>query len=87
MDRPESFTDVMLKGAFAFMCHEHIFKAVDGQTQMTDKFEFRSPLGPLGRLVDWLFLKHYMTRFLEIRNHEIKRVAEGNDWSALLQEA
>ena len=86
MKRPVSFTDIMLKGAFASMRHEHTFEEAEGITRMTDKFEFRSPLGPLGRIADSLFLKRYMTEFLKLRNLEIKRVAEGNEWQKLLHE-
>jgi len=35
---------------------------------MTDTVEFASPLGPVGRLVDRLFLERYLTRLLERRN-------------------
>ena len=43
---------------------------------MTDEVEFRSPLGPLGWLVDRLFLTGYLRRLLEGRCQAIKREAE-----------
>jgi hypothetical protein len=43
---------------------------------MIDKFYFSSPFGILGKLVNKLFLKTYMTRLLERRNSEIKKIAE-----------
>jgi hypothetical protein len=43
---------------------------------MVDEVEFRSPLGPLGWLVDALFLTGYMRRLLERRCEAIKREAE-----------
>jgi hypothetical protein len=43
---------------------------------MTDEVEFRSPLGPIGWLVDTLFLTGYMRRLLERRCEAIKREAE-----------
>ena len=82
--RPFSFTDVMLKGAFASMNHRHIFEAQGSGTKMTDVFEFNSPFGWIGRAVDFIYLKEYMKQFLIIRNNEIKRVAESDAWQKFL---
>jgi len=84
MDRPRSFVDTLLKGAFAYMKHTHIFERSGSGTLMTDVFEYKSPLGVLGRMADNLFLKNYMTKFLINRNQEIKAVAEGERWKDLL---
>ncbi|HEY0966470.1 MAG TPA: SRPBCC family protein [Opitutaceae bacterium] len=83
-ERPDRFQDVMLQGAFAMMRHDHTFAERDGQTVMTDRFEFRSPLGPLGWLVDRVFLTGYMKRFLEQRNTTLKRMAESEEWKRFL---
>jgi ligand-binding SRPBCC domain-containing protein len=80
LDRPHRFQDTMLEGAFHAMKHDHVFEFRDGQTVMTDRFEFRSPLGPLGWLLDRLFLTAYMRRFLEQRNAILKRTAESDEW-------
>ena len=84
MDKPAMFEDVMLKGAFKSMRHIHRFIKDGSNTKMIDEFEFESPLGVLGKVVNWLFLKKYMTKFLIVRNNEIKRIAEGNAWNQLL---
>lgn len=76
LDKPYLFTDMMLKGAFKSMKHIHRFSKSENGTIMTDKFEFTSPLGILGRLANWIFLKRYMTNFLVGKNQELKRVAE-----------
>jgi ligand-binding SRPBCC domain-containing protein len=77
MDRPFSFKDEMVKGAFKSFIHEHKFKALgDGKTMMVDVFEYQSPLGILGRFADKLFLEQYMTKFLKQRNAIIKQYAE-----------
>lgn len=75
---PEYFTDEMITGAFKSFKHEHFFKynAQSGPTVMTDIFTYQSPLGFLGKLADFLFLKRYMTAFLQQRNAIIKEVAE-----------
>jgi ligand-binding SRPBCC domain-containing protein len=84
LDRPHRFQDTMLQGAFHAMKHDHTFEDRAGQTVMTDRFEFRSPLGPLGWLVDRLFLTGYMRRFLEQRNAILKRTAESDEWKKYL---
>jgi ligand-binding SRPBCC domain-containing protein len=75
-DPPNRFVDEMVRGAFARFRHEHQFHAVEGGTEMVDTFDYTSPLGPLGRLADGLFLRRYMTTLLCERNAYLKRAAE-----------
>jgi ligand-binding SRPBCC domain-containing protein len=77
-DRPHRFVDEMVAGAFESFRHEHCFTAVQGGTRMVDVFEYRSPLGPLGRIADLLFLRRYMRSLLTMRNRHIKAAAEGS---------
>lgn len=76
MNKPHHFTDVMLKGAFKSMKHQHIFRQEGKNTIMTDIFEFESPAGIIGKLFNYFFLKNYMTKFLTERNKLIKLTAE-----------
>lgn len=75
-EKPILFIDTMLQGAFKNMKHTHRFRKAEGGTLMSDEFDFTSPLGMLGTLANWLFLKRYMTNFLIRKNQELKRVAE-----------
>lgn len=75
-ERPYRFVDEMVAGAFAGFHHTHRFEPVAEGTRMTDVFDYRSPLGPLGRLADVLFLERYMRRFLTVRSEALKRMAE-----------
>ena len=75
-DRPAMFEDRMVKGAFTSFTHLHEFVEARGGTLMVDTFDYRSPLGPLGRLADVLFLERYLTRFLRERAEHLKMVAE-----------
>ena len=85
-ERPTYFQDVMVRGAFAWMEHDHWFDvAPDGGTVLRDDFRFAAPLGILGRAVEVLVLRRYMTRFLERRNAVIKRVAESEEWREFLR--
>lgn len=44
------FRDVMVEGPFERWHHTHRFEAVDGGTQLTDRVEYRLPLGPAAGL-------------------------------------
>jgi ligand-binding SRPBCC domain-containing protein len=86
MTRPTHFRDSMVAGAFKRIDHDHFFESLpDGRTRMKDIFDYVAPLGPIGRLADWLFLEKYMRGLLEARNDVIRRLAESSayePWSA-----
>ena len=73
---PIHFRDSMVAGAFHAFDHDHFFEMDQGQVLMTDRFNYTSPLGILGRVADVLFLKRYMKKFLVSRNQIIKSLAE-----------
>lgn len=76
MEKPYRFTDIMLKGTFKSLNHQHIFKAQEYGTVMIDIFEFESPCGFLGKLFNKLFLTRYLRNFLLERNAIIKKESE-----------
>jgi ligand-binding SRPBCC domain-containing protein len=47
-DRPRSFRDSMVSGAFAYFDHDHLFEADGPGTRMIDIFELRLAVGSLG---------------------------------------
>ena len=75
-DRPRYFQDSMIRGAFHSFVHDHYFEPADGGTIMKDVLTFRSPLGPLGAIVDRLVMTRYLTRMLTRRNDVLKRILE-----------
>jgi len=76
MEKSFYFTDVMQKGAFKSMKHQHIFRQEGKNIIMIDIFEFQSPFGFIGKIFDRIFLKSYMKKFLLKRNQLIKSTAE-----------
>ncbi len=84
-DEPNFFVDEMISGVFKSMKHRHEFKQTNNGTLMIDKFEFYSPFGFLGTIVDHLILKNYMTKFLEERNQVIVQFAESEKWKDILK--
>jgi ligand-binding SRPBCC domain-containing protein len=81
---PKHFQDIMISGAFKRMVHDHGFADHSEGTLMRDRFDFESPLGPLGRVVDLLFLTAYMRRFLIGRNEVLRHLAESEGWRRYL---
>ena len=78
LNYPRHFQDKMVKGAFQGFTHDYYFEADGAGTHMRDRFEYAAPLGPLGRLAEWLFLDRYMRGLLEQRNAVIRELAERN---------
>ncbi len=81
MDRPVCFRDVMIRGIFRFMKHDHFFRTLSRDAvEMKDVFCFAAPLPVLGRLAEIAFLRRYMQKLLRERNAAIKAIGESSDW-------
>ncbi|MFD2909407.1 cell division protein [Flavobacterium ardleyense] len=83
-ESPKYFADEMQQGIFKAFKHEHHFSEINGTTTMIDIFDYKSPLGILGKLADELFLKKYMTDLLIERNRIVKDFAESERWKEIL---
>ena len=68
IDRPRGFSDRQIAGPFAALLHEHRFEEHPAGTLIRDTVTFRSPLGPLGRLVDAVIMRAYLRRLISERN-------------------
>lgn len=78
MEFPSYFVDEMIEGRFTNFKHEHTFVEKNGKTVMIDSIEYQTPFGMFGMLFDKLFLKNYLTKFIQERNEFIKNLAEKN---------
>jgi ligand-binding SRPBCC domain-containing protein len=75
-ERPHYFRDSQVRGIFARFDHDHFFTDQAGITIMKDALDYQSPLGWLGRLVDFLVLQRYLRRLLQRRAMVIRGAAE-----------
>lgn len=75
-ERPHHFRDEMIEGRFRRYTHDHFFERHEGGTKMRDTVDFQSPFGPVGRFVDWVLLRDYLTRLIQQRNELIRAEAE-----------
>lgn len=78
------FRDEMLKGDFKSFYHEHFFVQNQRGTLMTDKLKLEAPYGIFGKIVNRIFLKQYIYKFIEERNRIIKHYAESGEWKKIL---
>ena len=54
------FADEMLAGPYRSWYHRHQFREVEGGVEITDQVDYALPLGPLGRLAHWLFVRRQL---------------------------
>jgi len=83
-EKPNCFVDEMIKGSFKVMKHKHEFQQIKNGTLMLDTFQFASPFGILGKVVDLFILKKYLKSFLIKRNKMIQDYAESDMWKEVL---
>jgi ligand-binding SRPBCC domain-containing protein len=76
MEKPHRFVDVMVKGIFKSFIHIHQFMEEEEGTIMVDHFQYKSRFGPIGILIDKLFLEKYMKKYIVMRAIELKKIAE-----------
>jgi ligand-binding SRPBCC domain-containing protein len=76
VDRPRRFDDEMVKGIFRWLRHVHEFHPREDGTLMRDVLTWEAPLGPLGHLADWLFLRRHMTWFVRTKQGHLREMAE-----------
>lgn len=73
MDQPTHFRDEQIDGPFKRFIHDHDFAEIGGEvTRMTDRIDFASPYGWLGRAVDEIYLAAYLERLISHRVTAIK---------------
>lgn len=76
IDQPHRFCDRQVKGPFGAFHHEHVFAQHPDGTLMRDTITFRSPFGPIGTLVDRLFMRNYMRGLISERNAVLAALLE-----------
>jgi ligand-binding SRPBCC domain-containing protein len=76
MTTPDYFMDEMEEGKFESFQHQHFFEEIDGETIMTDKLQYETPFGIIGKLFNFLFLKRHLTVFLLERNKILNVVSK-----------
>lgn len=84
-DLPGYFAEEMEKRSFIKFKHEHYFEDTADGSIMVDVFDYTSPFGALGIMLDKLFLQKYITALLQKKNRVIKHFAETGRWRSVLK--
>lgn len=67
------FVDEQRSGPFKVWHHEHFFEETSDGILMTDIVTYVPPLGPIGRIANWLFIAK---KLKSIFDHRAKTIAE-----------
>ena len=76
LEPPRRFVDEMTEGPFASLRHIHEFRTDGAHVTMVDTLVWRSPLGPLGRFADLLFVERHLRAYLTRKQANLKAYAE-----------
>ena len=80
MNPPFYFKDEMVNGIFNSFSHEHHFSEIDAlNTLKKDIIKFSAPLGSLGLIAEQVFLRRYMTKFIQRKNSDFKALLENKN--------
>jgi ligand-binding SRPBCC domain-containing protein len=71
-EHERGFIDAQTKGPYRSWYHEHRFEAVGDRTRMWDEVHYSAPLGPLGRIANWLFVAPQLRRIFAFRSRAIR---------------
>jgi ligand-binding SRPBCC domain-containing protein len=75
-DAPRSFEDEQIAGPFTSFWHRHEFASRGDATVMTDLVRYRAPFGPIGSVLERVYLDRYLRVFLERRAAHLRALAE-----------
>ena len=70
----EYFVDEQRMGPYSFWHHKHFLKEVGYAVEMTDIVHYRVPLGPLGVLLNTIFIKNRLKVIFDYRFNKIKEI-------------
>ncbi|HVK01911.1 MAG TPA: SRPBCC family protein [Armatimonadaceae bacterium] len=73
---PHGWAVRQVEGPFASWTHRQRFAPFQGGTLLTDLIEYAPPAGPLGMLIDRLYLGAQMEKLFRHRQEEAKRLIE-----------
>lgn len=68
------FVDEQRFGPYSFWHHLHRFEEVEGGVMMTDILHYRVPLGPVGKLLDALFIHQKVNGIFEYRTKVLEQL-------------
>jgi len=75
VDPPFRFVDTQGRGPFAQWRHEHRFEPLaDGGTRIVETVEWIAPLGRIGHIADFVFLRPMLSITFAYRKKQLVRI-------------
>jgi ligand-binding SRPBCC domain-containing protein len=71
---PELFTDIQIRGPYAFWHHSHHFEESAEGTLIKDSVHYSMPLGTIGRLVHFLIVRRQLRKIFQYRQDQIQQI-------------
>ena len=71
-DPPHEFIDEQIKGPYNFWHHTHKFKQVDGGVEISDKVIYSIPMGIIGQVLHFLWIKRDLEKIFLYRKKVIE---------------
>jgi len=72
VEKHRYFIDEQHRGPYKMWHHQHHFTTTDKGVEMTDIVHYELPLGILGQLAHWLFVKRQLNQIFDYRYHKIE---------------
>lgn len=72
VNEPHHFVDTQLSGPYVNWHHQHFFRAIKGGVEMEDIVHYRLPLGFLGDIVHWMFVRKKVQQIFTYREKVLK---------------
>ncbi len=74
VSKPDFFEDWQLSGPYAEWHHRHLFKEIEGGTEMTDIVQYALPLGLFGEVVEALIVGRRLDEVFEYRRRKVAEI-------------
>lgn len=71
IDEKKFFVDAQRVGPYSLWHHEHHFKEVPGGVEVEDIVTYKLPLGPLGTLLNHLFVRRQIEAIFDYRSQQM----------------
>lgn len=77
VSKPDFFEDRQLSGPYGHWYHRHLFREIEGGTEMTDIVEYGLPFDLLGEVVEALIVGRRLDEVFEYRRRKVAELLGG----------
>ncbi len=74
VDEPKYFVDRQLKGPYKLWVHQHFIEETSKGVKVSDRVEYALPLGILGQIAHWLFVKRQLNGIFDYRKKVLSKL-------------